>query len=72
MRQLRRERDWSQEQLAWEVPCDRTSIGRIERGVVSPTLDMMWKISAAFGISFAQLAALIEEPCNRGNSNRRH
>jgi transcriptional regulator with XRE-family HTH domain len=67
LRQLRRERGWSQEDLASEVPCDRTSIGRLERAAVSPSLDFMVRIANAFGISYGQLSALVEERCENGN-----
>lgn len=51
MRQLRRERDWSQEKLAKMVGAHIQSIGIYEKGDSVPTALVLKKIADAFGVS---------------------
>lgn len=55
LRELRNERDWSQERLAHEAELDRTYISGIERGVRNVGIDNIHKIAQAFGISMRDL-----------------
>lgn len=60
MKRLRRDRGWSQEQLADEAGLDRTYISGIERRIRHPTITTVAKVAAALGVSFAAL--LDDEP----------
>lgn len=51
VRELRKERGWSQEEFADRCELDRTYISGIERGVRNPTLLSINRISECFGIS---------------------
>lgn len=55
MKRLRRDRGWSQEQLADEAGLDRTYISGIERQTRHPTITTVAKLAAALGASFADL-----------------
>ena len=55
MKRLRRDRGWSQEQLADEAGLDRTYISGIERRTRHPTITTVAKLVAALGVSFADL-----------------
>ena len=50
IRQMRKEKDISQEKLAFECGLDRTFISLIERGKRQPTLRTIQKISTYFAI----------------------
>lgn len=45
----------SQEELAFEADLNRNTIGKIERGEVSPTIETLEKLAEAFGIEFLEL-----------------
>jgi transcriptional regulator with XRE-family HTH domain len=47
VRRLRRERGLSQEELAFEAEIDRTYVSQIERGVINPSLLVLYKIGRA-------------------------
>ncbi|HET7302713.1 MAG TPA: helix-turn-helix transcriptional regulator [Candidatus Saccharimonadales bacterium] len=55
IRNLRREKDWSQEELADKVGLHRTYVGAIERGEQNVTIDTLAKIAKALSASFTQL-----------------
>ncbi|MFI3213166.1 MAG: helix-turn-helix transcriptional regulator [Eubacteriales bacterium] len=55
IRTLRAEKDITQETLAELADLNTTYIGQIERGMKSPTLDTLGKISNAFEITPAEL-----------------
>jgi transcriptional regulator with XRE-family HTH domain len=59
VRRLRRERELSQEALAFEAEIDRTYVSQIERGVINPSLLILWKISAALGVD---VVVLLQDP----------
>lgn len=46
---------WSQERMASTAGLDRSYVGDIERGVVSPTLQTLEKLSLALGIPASEL-----------------
>lgn len=52
---LRKERDWSQEQLADETGFHRTYIGMIERGERNPSLININVFAETFGMSISEL-----------------
>ena len=51
LREVRRERAVSQEQLALTSGFDRTYISLVERGIQSPTLRTLFKICAVLEVS---------------------
>lgn len=55
IRQLRRQRGWSQERLAETVGNTYKHIGQIERGEVNVTLDILSAIAAGFSVTVGDL-----------------
>lgn len=55
LKRMRRERDWSQEELADRSGLDRTYISGIERKLRHPTITSVEKLTRAFGVSFGDL-----------------
>lgn len=55
MKQLRKERGWSQEAFADEAGLDRTYISGIERVVKNPTVTVVERIASALGCSLGDL-----------------
>lgn len=49
--ELRKEKNWSQSDLAKAVEASRDIIGKYERGEHSPSIEMATKIAEAFGVS---------------------
>lgn len=47
VRRLRRARKLSQEELAFEAEIDRTYVSQIERGVINPSLHVLWRLGKA-------------------------
>lgn len=57
---LRKERGWSQEDLALEANVNKNYICDLENGRRNPSLDILERISNAFGISLSVLFKGIE------------
>ena len=55
LQRLRREKGWSQEDLAFESGLHRTYISGIERGVRNPTIMIIDKLSKTLGVAPAEL-----------------
>jgi len=55
IRELRQERDWSQDELAARAGLHRTYIGTIERAEQSITVDSMEKLATALNVKVARL-----------------
>ncbi len=55
VKKIRRERGWSQEELAFESGLHRTYISGIERGARNPTLLVIDQVAAALGVTPARL-----------------
>jgi transcriptional regulator with XRE-family HTH domain len=68
LRQWRTERGLSQERLAELVPCDRSYLSRLERGVNAPTLTVAVEIGNALGIGPAELFAVVGEEIEKVHS----
>lgn len=60
----RQENSLSQEKLAELVGIHRTYVSQIERGLKSPTLQVLFKLSIAFNISASKLIEEIEAELN--------
>lgn len=55
LRRLRRNRDWSQGQLAHKVGIDTQRISKYERGLSSPSLDILVQIARVLEVSLDYL-----------------
>lgn len=55
IKQLRVEKDWSQERLGFKSNLDRTYIGGIERGERNLTILNLKKIADALGVSLSEI-----------------
>ena len=57
VRELRMDKNWSQEDLADKTGFHRTYIGMIERGERNPSLKNLKKFADAFGIELSELVS---------------
>jgi transcriptional regulator with XRE-family HTH domain len=55
MHALRRDRGWSQPDLAAKINAHHTMIGRYERGEMTPAVDVVAKLAEAFGVTIDHL-----------------
>lgn len=55
VRELRKQRGWTLEQLAASSGVSRSMLSQIERGAASPTLGVAYRIAQAFGQSLSDL-----------------
>ena len=55
MHAMRRERGWSQPDLAAKIGAHHTMIGRYERGEMMPAVDVVAKLADAFGVTIDHL-----------------
>ena len=55
MRKYRREKGWSQEELAYQAGVHRTYISGVERLVRNPTITIVGRIADALGVSVGDL-----------------
>jgi transcriptional regulator with XRE-family HTH domain len=62
VQRLRREKDWSQEKLAFESGIHRTYVSGLERGIRNPTITIVQKLADTLGVSFG---ALLDPPARR-------
>jgi XRE family transcriptional regulator, regulator of sulfur utilization len=55
LKELREAHDWTQDDLAGELECDRAYVSQLERGIHNPSLITMAKIAKIFSVevSFA-------------------
>ena len=60
LKRIRKERGWSQEELAFESGLHRTYISGIERGVRNPTLRTMSILASALDVKPSQLLKAAE------------
>lgn len=58
VRQLRRSRGWTLEQLAARSHVSRSMLSQIERGTANPTLGVAYRIAQAFGVTVGELVDL--------------
>ena len=61
VRELRKARQLSQEELAHRAGVHRTYLGSIERGERNPSLKNMTAIAEALGVSLSELFSLANE-----------
>lgn len=55
LRELRKARSLSQEELAWKADSELSQISRIERGIISAGLSQVFKIAEALEIPVKEL-----------------
>jgi transcriptional regulator with XRE-family HTH domain len=55
LRELRRKRDLSLDELAQRTGVSRAGLSQIETRKTNPTLGVLWKIAAGLGVPFAEL-----------------
>ncbi len=55
VRSLRLGRGLSQEQLAFDAEIDRTYVSQIERAVINPSLQVLYRVSTVLGVEVIQL-----------------
>jgi len=60
LKQLRRERGLTQEQLAEASGCHRAHVSFLERGLRSPTLNMIFQLAAALDVSPTEIVGRVE------------
>jgi transcriptional regulator with XRE-family HTH domain len=61
LRKARQAAGLTQEALAFRANVDRSYISQLERDLKSPTLEMLFRLCDALGISAAELVARIEK-----------
>ncbi len=66
LRQARRRRGLTQEQLAFAAGLDRTAMSLLERALRSPSLETVFSIAAALEMSAADLVGDTAEQIRRG------
>jgi len=55
LKRIRKERGWSQEQLAFESGLHRTYISGIERGARNPTITVLARLAETLRVDIEQL-----------------
>lgn len=60
LKQVRTEKGFSQESLSFEAGLHRTYISQLERGLKSPSLETLYKISKALKINLTEFMSLLE------------
>ena len=61
LQRLRKEKNLSQEDLAFESGLNRTFISRLERGRRMPSLSTILDLASALGVSSASMLAEVED-----------
>ena len=68
---LRQTAGLSQEELADRAEIHRTYVSQIERGLKSPTIVVLLKLSKALDVTSSQIMLLFENDTNNTGSGRR-
>jgi len=55
IRELRKEKGWSQEELAFQCRLHRTYVGAIERGERNPSVINLKKIASSLGVAVGDM-----------------
>jgi transcriptional regulator with XRE-family HTH domain len=61
LRSLRAERGWSLDELAQRSAVSRATLSRLENGEVSPTANVLGKLTAAYGLTMSRLMLMMED-----------
>ena len=68
LKDVRREKGLSQEELGFESGYHRTYISLLERGLRSPSLSTIYRLSASLGISPSELIKKVENKLGKSKS----
>ncbi len=71
LRKYRQQRHLSQEALANEAGIDRTYVSSLERGIYSPSIDMLEKLAHVLAIEPAALLERSTEKSSKSRPNRK-
>jgi transcriptional regulator with XRE-family HTH domain len=71
IREIRLEREMSQEQLAFECGFDRTYISLMERGIRSPTVRSLVKLASVLNVRPSEVLARMEALLNSKHTKAR-
>jgi transcriptional regulator with XRE-family HTH domain len=66
LRKAREAAGMTQEELSSKARVDRSYISQLERGLKSPTLDMLLRLCMALGVSAAEIVARVEKEADDG------
>jgi DNA-binding XRE family transcriptional regulator len=69
LRMLRERRELTQEKLAFLAGLHRNYVSLLERGVKSPTIDVLQRLAHALGVKTSTLLARAEASCRPSKSN---
>lgn len=69
IKDLRKQKNFSQEKLSFESGLDRAFISLLECGRKQPSLVTIFQLAKALQISPAQIIASVEEKCNENSPN---
>src|SRR5206468_4086879 len=61
LRSLRAERGWSLDELAQRSAVSRATLSRLENAEVSPTANVLGKLTAAYGLTMSRLMLMMED-----------
>jgi transcriptional regulator with XRE-family HTH domain len=61
LKQVRKEKNISQEQLAFDSNLDRSYISKLETGVYQPSISTIFSISQALGVKMSDLIIATEK-----------
>lgn len=68
--ELRKEKGWSQSELAKQIQVSREIVGRYERGDAVPSIDIAKRMADAFEVSLDYLVGATEKQVNKEMLNR--
>lgn len=72
LRRMRKERGWTQENLAARADIERTFVSFLERGLRQPTLTSILKIAEALGVSAADIVGQVEAEMSKAGRGGTH
>ena len=70
LKRLRTKKNLSQEAFGFECEIHRTYVSQLERGLKSPSLKTLYKISTVLEISLEELMRLLEKEMERVSSDQ--
>jgi len=68
--ELRKQKGWSQSELAKQINVSREIVGRYERGDAVPSIDIAKRMADAFEVSLDYLVGATEKQINKEMLNR--
>lgn len=67
LRSVREEKGFTQEDLAFKAGINTAYYGHLERGVYSPTMFIIWRISQSLGITIEEFMSGFDSPPTKQN-----